>query len=282
MYKIVEKQELASEIKLFKVAAPEIARKARPGQFIILRLDDEGERIPLTIADYDEQAGTITIIFQEVGKSTQLLGEMQAGDYILDFVGPLGCCSEIENFGTVICIGGGVGVAPVYPIARALYEAGNRVISIIGARTADMLIWEEEMRKISSELYVTSDDGSVGIKGFVTDVLKDILQKEKVDRVVAIGPLVMMHAAARVTPENIPLVVSLNPIMVDGTGMCGACRIEVANGTKFACVDGPEFDGHQVNWELAMLRAKMFVTEEKQAMQIERGGCRCQSSPRKN
>lgn len=281
MYKIVERQELASQIKLLKVAAPEIARKARPGQFIILRIDDEGERIPLTIADYDAQEGSITIIFQEVGKSTQLLGEMGLGDNLLDFVGPLGCASEIENFGTVVCIGGGVGVAPVYPIAKALYAAGNRVISIIGSRTADMLIWKEEMRKISTELYVTSDDGSIGVKGFVTDVLNKILANEKVDRVVAIGPLVMMHAVSKVTPQDIPLVVSLNPIMVDGTGMCGACRIEVGNGTKFACVDGPEFDGHQVNWELAMMRAKMFINEEIQAIQIERGGCKCQSSLRK-
>lgn len=281
MYKIVEREELAPQIKLFKVSAPEIARKAHPGQFIILRIDDEGERIPLTIADYDAREGTITIIFQEVGKSTVLLGKMQVGDYLLDFAGPLGCASEIENFGTVVCIGGGVGVAPVFPIARALYWAGNQVISIIGARNADMLIWEDEMRAISSELYVTSDDGTCGMKGFVTDMLKDILAREKVDRVVAIGPLVMMHAAAQATPKDIHLVVSLNPIMVDGTGMCGACRIEVANGTKFACVDGPEFDGHQVNWELAMMRAKMFVNEEKQAMQLERGECRCQS-PRKN
>lgn len=277
MYKIVERQELAPQIKLFKVAAPEIARKARPGQFIILRIDDEGERIPLTIADYDEQEGTVTIIFQEVGKSTELLGELQLGDYLLDFAGPLGCPSEIEGFGTVVCIGGGVGIAPVFPIAQALHRAGNRVISIIGARTADMLIWEEEMRAISSELYVTSDDGTCGIKGFVTDVLRDVLAREKVNRVVAIGPLGMMHGAAKTTPADIPLVVSLNPIMVDGTGMCGACRIEVADGTKFACVDGPEFDGHQVNWELVTMRSRMFVCEEQQAMQIERGECRCQS-----
>jgi len=282
MYKIVERQELAPRIKLFKVVAPEIARKARPGQFIILRIDDEGERIPLTIADYDAGEGTVTIIFQEVGRSTELLGEMQMGDYLLDFAGPLGCPSDIEEFGTVVCIGGGVGVAPVFPIARALHQAGNRVISIIGARTADMLIWEDEMRAVSSELYVASDDGSCGIKGYVTDILKEVLVKETVNRVVAIGPLVMMHAAARVTPQDISLLVSLNPIMVDGTGMCGACRIEVANGTKFACVDGPEFDGHQVNWELATMRAGMFVCEEQQAMQIEKGECRCQSSPRSN
>lgn len=186
MYAIVFREELAPKIKLFKIEAPEVARKARPGQFIILRIDEEGERIPLTIADYDTNVGTITIIFQEVGKTTELLGELREGDSILDFVGPLGCPSEIENFGTVVCVGGGVGVAPVYPIARALKEAGNRVISIIGARTRDMLIWENEMRQISSELHVATDDGTAGRKGFVTDVLTDVLAREKVHKVVAI------------------------------------------------------------------------------------------------
>ncbi|NLU50945.1 MAG: sulfide/dihydroorotate dehydrogenase-like FAD/NAD-binding protein [Syntrophomonadaceae bacterium] len=278
MYAIVFREELAPKIKLFKIEAPEVARKARPGQFIILRIDEEGERIPLTIADYDTNAGTITIIFQEVGKTTELLGELREGDSILDFVGPLGCPSEIENFGTVVCVGGGVGVAPVYPIARALKEAGNRVVSIIGARTRDMLIWENEMRQISSELYVATDDGTAGRKGFVTDVLVDVLAREKVDKVVAIGPVVMMQAVCRVTPETVPVTVSLNPIMVDGTGMCGACRVEVGDATRFACVDGPEFDGHQVNWELVLLRSRMFVDEERLAMQSfhRKGGCKCQ------
>lgn len=278
MYAIVFREELAPKIKLFKIEAPEVARKARPGQFIILRIDEEGERIPLTIADYDTSAGTITIIFQEVGKTTELLGELREGDSILDFVGPLGCPSEIENFGTVVCVGGGVGVAPVYPIARALKEAGNRVVSIIGARTRDMLIWENEMRQISSELYVATDDGTAGRKGFVTDVLVDVLAREKVDKVVAIGPVVMMQAVCRVTPETVPVTVSLNPIMVDGTGMCGACRVEVGDATRFACVDGPEFDGHQVNWELVLLRSRMFVDEERLAMQSfhRKGGCKCQ------
>lgn len=278
MYAIVFREELAPKIKLFKIEAPEVARKARPGQFIILRIDEEGERIPLTIADYDTNAGTITLIFQEVGKTTELLGELREGDSILDFVGPLGCPSEIENFGTVVCVGGGVGVAPVYPIARALKEAGNRVVSIIGARTRDMLIWENEMRQISSELYVATDDGTAGRKGFVTDVLVDVLAREKVDKVVAIGPVVMMQAVCRVTPETVPVTVSLNPIMVDGTGMCGACRVEVGDATRFACVDGPEFDGHQVNWELVLQRSRMFVEEERLAMQSfhRKGGCKCQ------
>lgn len=275
MFTIINKKTLAQSIKLMDVEAPEIAKKAKPGQFIILRIDDIGERIPLTIADFDAYKGTITIIFQEVGKSTRLLGELKEGDSILDFVGPLGCASEIENFGTVVCIGGGVGVAPIYPIAKALYEKGNRVISIIGARSKGMLIWEDEMRKISTELFVASDDGSIGIKGFVTDVLKDVLAQEKVDRVIAIGPAVMMSAVAKVTPKDLPLTVSLNSIMVDGTGMCGACRVEANGKTMFACVDGPEFDGHKVNWELVLQRSKMFINEE--AIANERGGCKCQS-----
>ncbi len=277
MNRICKKRLLGPGLKLMEIEAADIAAKAQPGQFIILRTDDCGERIPLTIADFDRDRGLITIIFQEVGRSTEDLGIMEEGEYIVDFVGPLGRPSEIENFGTVVCIGGGVGVAPVYPITRALHEAGNRVISIIGARSKDMLIWEDEMRKVSSELYVATDDGSIGQKGFVTDVLSQVLSSTQVDRVIAIGPLVMMRAVSQATPENIPVVVSLNPIMVDGTGMCGACRIEVGNKTRFACVDGPEFDGHQVNWELAMMRAKMFVEEEKQAMRMERGECRCQS-----
>lgn len=278
MYKIIAREDLAPRIKLFKVEAPEIAHKARPGQFIILRINEMGERIPLTIADFDANQGTITIIFQEVGKTTELLGGLKVGDGILDFVGPLGCASEIEKFGTVVCVGGGVGVAPVYPIARALYEEGNKVISIIGARSKDMLIWEEEMRNISSELCITTDDGSAGTKGFVSDVLETVLANGKVDRVIAIGPVVMMRAVAGVVPESLPLVVSLNTIMVDGTGMCGACRLEADGKTKFACVDGPEFDGHTVNWELIMQRSKMFTNEEAVALRaVMKGGCKCQS-----
>ncbi len=278
MYKIVEREDLAPKIKLFKVEAPEIARKARPGQFIILRINDVGERIPLTIADFDRKEGTITIIFQEVGRTTDLLGEMNAGDFILDFAGPLGCASEIEKFGTVVCVGGGVGVAPVYPIARALHEAGNKIISIIGARSQDLLIWKDEMEKVSSEIYVATDDGTAGTKGFVTDVLKDVLARQKVDKVLAIGPVIMMQAVAKVVPEELPLTVSLNTIMVDGTGMCGACRLEAAGETKFACVDGPEFDGHTVNWELILQRSKMFINEEQTALRaVMKGGCQCQT-----
>lgn len=277
MNKILVREDLAPRIKLFIVEAPAIARKARPGQFIILRINEEGERIPLTIADFDSEKGTITIIFQEVGKTTELLGEMQKGDHILDFVGPLGCASEIEEYGTVVCVGGGVGVAPVYPIARALHEEGNNVISIIGARTKEMLIWKDEMTAISSETYVATDDGTAGTKGFVTDVLADLLRNQKVDKVIAIGPVVMMRAVAKVVPPNIPLIVSLNTIMVDGTGMCGACRLEADGKTFFACVDGPEFDGHAVNWDLILQRSKMFINEEAIAMQaVVEGGCKCQ------
>ena len=222
MYRIRSKKVLGPELKLMVVEAPEIAAKAQPGQFIILRENEYGERIPLTIADFDRQEGTITIIFQEVGRSTRDLGLLEAGDSILDFVGPLGKKSEIEDFGKVVCVGGGVGVAPVYPITRALYEAGNHVISIIGARNRELLILEEEMRKVSHQLVVMTDDGSYGEKGFVTDALRRILSQDNYARVIAIGPLVMMKAVSEVTKEfGVKTIVSLNPIMVDGTGCAG-------------------------------------------------------------
>jgi ferredoxin--NADP+ reductase len=280
MFRIRSKKVLGPELKLFVVEAPEIAAKAQPGQFIILRECECAERIPLTIADFDRQEGTITIIFQEVGRSTRDLGLLEAGDSILDFVGPLGQKSEIENFGKVICVGGGVGVAPVYPITRALYEAGNHVVSIIGARNKDLLILEEEMRQVSHQLVVMTDDGSHGEKGFVTDSLRKLLSEDTYARVIAIGPLVMMKAVSEVTREfGVKTIVSLNPIMVDGTGMCGACRVAVGGETKFACVDGPEFDGHEVDWALAQQRAKMFLTQEKIAdhhHHAHGGGCKCQ------
>ncbi len=281
MFKIVTKEILAPAIKLFKVSAPEIAAKARPGQFIILRLDEKGERIPLTIADFDRENGWLTLIFQEVGRSTRELGELSAGDSILDLVGPLGKPSEIGKFGRVVCVGGGVGVAPVYPITRAMKEAGNEVISIIGARNADSLILEQEMKAVSDQLYVVTDDGSAGMKGFVTTQLQEILAGEKPDLIVAIGPLVMMQAVSELTrPYGIKTVVSLNSIMVDGTGMCGACRVPVGAQTKFACVDGPEFNGHEVDWAIAAMRARMFADEEKSAMDgyhhCAGGECQCQ------
>lgn len=279
---IRKKIELGPGLKLMEVAAPEIAAKGQPGQFIILRTDDCGERIPLTIADLNPAAGLVTIIFQEVGRSTLDLGMMEEGDRILDFVGPLGRASEIENFGHVVCIGGGVGIAPVYPITRALHQAGNNVTSIIGARTADALILQDEMKAVSNELLMVTDDGSAGAKGFVTDPLRSILQRGSVQRVVAIGPLAMMKAVSELTREyGVPTIVSLNPVMVDGTGMCGACRVEVGGKTKFACVDGPEFDGHQVDWLLASQRATMFAAQEKQAMETRGGGCQCQTNHKK-
>lgn len=278
MYKILKKEDLGTNLYLFEVEAARIAKKAEAGQFIIVRKDEYAERIPLTIADYSREKGTITLIFQAVGHSTQELAYCSQGDEILDVVGPLGVASEIENYGTVVCIGGGVGIAPVYPIVRALKEAGNRVISIIGARSADLLFWQDKMAAVSDELLVATDDGSVGRKGFVTDVLKEVLDREKVSHVWAIGPMVMMRAVSGVTkPSGIKTIVSLNPIMVDGTGMCGACRVGVGKETKFACVDGPEFDAHEIDWELAMKRSGLFRQEEKRSLEHKKcgGGCSC-------
>lgn len=281
MYQIVKKQVLVPDLMiLFEVKAPMVAASCRAGQFVMVRMDEVGERIPLTITDFDREKGTITIIFQVVGKSTELMSKLNEGDCLKDFAGPLGQPSHIEKFGRVVMVGGGVGVAPIHPIAREMKLAGNEVISIIGARSKDLLILEDEMKKVSTEVIVTTDDGSYSRKGLVTDVLKELMsERGKIDLVVAIGPMVMMQAVCEVTREpGIPTVVSLNPIMVDGTGMCGACRIEVGSKTKFACVDGPEFDGHQVNWKLARQRSVMFREEEQRAMvehRHEGGGCSC-------
>ena len=265
---IVEKRQLAPSITLFKLYTPDIVRKAKPGQFVVLRADDYAERIPLTIADFDRETDLLTVIFQVVGTSTQKLDKFQQGETILDVVGPLGKPSHIEKFGTVVCVGGGVGVAPVYPIAKALYQMGNRVINIIGARSKEMLILEEEMKAISSDLYVTTDDGTYGHHGFVTDILKKLIADgTKIDLVIGIGPVIMMKAVADVTrPHNLKTVVSLNTIMVDGTGMCGCCRATVGGETKFVCVDGPEFDGHKVEFSELMLRGRMYNREERRAM----------------
>ena len=267
--KVLKKELLSPGVYRFDVSAPRIAKKTQPGQFIILRASEEGERIPLTVADFDREKGTITIIFQVVGASTEILASLKEGDDILNFVGPLGKKSDVEpGLGTVVCIGGGIGVAPVYPIARGMKEAGNKVISIIGAKTKDILIMEQEMRAISDETLVTTDDGSYGIKGFVTTAFQELVDRgEKIDIVYAIGPVVMMQSVVEATrPLRIKTIVSLNPVMVDGTGMCGGCRVQVGDETKFACVDGPEFDGHLV--EFAGLRARQGMyrdmeTEEK-------------------
>ena len=260
MYKILERQDLTPTIKLMKVAAPGVARKAQAGQFIILRLHDHAERIPLTIADFDRDRGTITIVLQIVGKSTEELATLKQGDSILNFAGPLGEPSEIKNYGTVACVGGGVGVAPIYPIARSLHQSGNRIISIIGARSAGLLFYESEMQAVSDDLQVVTDDGTRGRKGLVTDALEEILGSgECIDLVFAVGPVVMMRAVAELTRRHgIRTIVSLNPIMVDGTGMCGCCRVSVGGANKFACVDGPDFDAHQVDFEELLMRQRTY------------------------
>ena len=275
MYRIVAREDLAPVTKLLVIEAPEVACKALPGQFVIVLVDEHGERIPLTIADYDQRAGTVTIIFQEVGKTTRLLGTKRPGDVLEAFVGPLGLPTEIENYGTVMCIGGGVGIAPIYPIARALKQAGNKVISIIGARTKDLLFWEDRMREVSDEIVVTTDDGSYGRKALVTVPEKEILETgAPVDRIWAIGPAIMMKFVALTSrPFGVKTLVSLNTIMVDGTGMCGACRVEVAGKTRFVCVDGPEFDGHQVNWDLLMERQRIYLDEERRAAALFEERC---------
>ena len=268
-YKIVKKRVLGPDSKMFVIEAPYVARNAKPGQFIILRVNERGERIPLTVAGSDREKGSVTIIFQEVGKTTKLLGTLEEGDEILDFVGPLGKPTEIENFGTVMTLGGGFGTAVLYPLVKAIKEKGNYVITAIGARTKELVILEDEMREISDEVYITTDDGSYGRKGFVTEVLADFLKEgRKIDRVFSVGPVPMMKATANVTkPYGVKTIVSLNPIMVDGTGMCGACRVEVGGKTKFACIDGPEFDAHEVNFDLLMKRLGMYREEEKASLE---------------
>jgi len=265
MYKILVREDLTPNIHLFEIEAPAVAKKALAGQFVVIRVDETGERIPVTVADWDREKGTITVVFMEVGTTTHRLAELKAGDSVLNFVGPLGVPTEIENFGTVVCVSGGFAVAVIRPIARSLKEAGNKVISIMGARTKDLVFWEEELRSVSDELVVTTDDGSYGRKGLVTEPLKELLDgEEKIDRVLAIGPSIMMKFSALTTePYGVKTIVSLNPIMVDGTGMCGCCRVGVGGETKFACVDGPDFDAHQVDWDLLLARQKTYLDQEK-------------------
>lgn len=264
MYQIVTKRELAPAVKLFEISAPLVAKKAQPGQFIILIIDEKGERVPFTIADWSPQKGTVTIVVQEVGKTTKQLGTLKEGDYVSNFIGPLGHPAEIKNYGTVVCIGGGVGIACVYPEIRALKEAGNKVISIIGARTKNLLIFEEEIQKVSDEFYITTDDGSKGHHGFVSDILQRLITTQRhIDLVIAVGPVIMMKVIANLTrPHKIKTIVSLNPIMVDGTGMCGSCRVMINGKTKFACVDGPEFDAHLVDFDHLTARNRRHLEEE--------------------
>ncbi len=266
MFKILKKQVLNPTVVLMAIEAPFIARKAEPGQFIMLRISESGERIPLTIADYDREKGTVTIIYQIVGKTTRALSEMSEGDYLLDFVGPLGTASHLEGYKKVAVIGGGLGTAIAYPQAKKLNALGAEVHSITGFRNKDLIILEKEMEDVSSKLIVATDDGSNGNKGFVTNVLKQLIDEgNKYDLVIAIGPLVMMRAVSNLTKEyGIKTIVSMNSIMIDGTGMCGGCRLTVGGETKFACVDGPDFDGHLIDFDEALRRQGMYKKQEKE------------------
>jgi ferredoxin--NADP+ reductase len=284
LYKIINKKNLVKNIDRFYIKAPLIAKKARAGQFVVIRINENGERIPLTISDYDRNKGIISLVSMRVGKTTALLSSLKKGDAIMDIVGPLGNASEIKNFGRVICVGGGVGIAPIFPIARELKKAGNYIISIIGARSKGLLILKKSMEQTSDELYICSDDGSIGYHGFVSGFLKHYLEENTgskagknitIARVIAIGPALMMASAAEVTkPFNIKTIVSLNSIMVDGTGMCGSCRVEVGGKTKFVCVDGPEFDAHDVNFDLLLSRQKVYCSHEKECMGIYEKQCK--------
>lgn len=276
MYNIVSAIFLAENIKKIEIQAPRIAKKRKAGQFVMIRVGEHGERIPLTIAGSDPEKGTITIIVQGMGKSTRKLNLKETGDTIHDIVGPLGTPSHIENFGTAVSIGGGVGTAIAYPTAVALKEAGNFVITINGARSRDLVILENEMKAVSDEAYITTDDGSYGFHGFVTQKLQELIDSGKtIDYVLAIGPIPMMKAVAEVTrPYGIHTVVSLNPVMVDGTGMCGGCRVTVDNETRFACVDGPEFDAHKVDFKNLSDRNRMYLPEEKQSVETFSHKCR--------
>jgi len=292
LYKIVRKTKLAEGIDRFEIKAPLIAKKAKAGQFVVIRVNEYGERIPLTIADYDSNKGIISLVAMSIGKTTYMLSNLKQGDSIRDVVGPLGKQSDIKRFGKVICVGGGAGIAPVMPIAKALKNTRNYIISIIGAKNEDSLILADEMKEISDEFYICTDDGSIGFHGFVSEMLNELLEgsekssnsnlRRDIDRVIAIGPAPMMSAVCNVTkPYSIKTIVSLNSIMVDGTGMCGTCRVEVGGETKFVCVDGPEFNGHKVNFDLLMLRQKMYLNEEKKALDLYEEKCRCKAFEQK-
>ena len=289
MYKILKAEKLSENIFLMDVHAPRVASHCEPGQFVIVKMDEKGERIPLTICDYDREAGTITIVVQEVGASTVKMSELKAGDSFRDFVGPLGCASEVVEEDIeelkkqkILFVAGGLGTAPVYPQVKWLHERGIDADVIIGAKTKDLVIMEKEMEEVAGNLYVTTDDGSYGRSGMVTQVIKDLVEKEgkHYDKCVAIGPMIMMKFVCLLTKElNLPTIVSMNPVMVDGTGMCGACRLQVGDEIKFACVDGPEFDGHLVDFDQAMKRSQMYRSVEGRAMlklqegDTHHGGC---------
>ena len=263
-YKILSKKELCPNQYELTIHAPYITKNAQAGQFIILRVTEDGERIPLTIADYNRETGALTIVFMAVGYTTKQLAKLETGDELVDIVGPLGQPTHIEKYGTVVCLAGGYGAAPCYLIAKAFKEAGNKVYMIMGARTKDLIFWVDKMKEACSELYITTDDGSLGVKGFVTGVLSDIMSKEKVDYAIAVGPMPMMRAVADLTRDkDIKTEASMNPIMVDGTGMCGACRVTVGGEVKFACVDGPDFDAHQIDFDEVINRTKIYKDYEK-------------------
>ncbi len=282
MFKILKKEALAPTLSKFVIEAPFIARKRKAGNFVIVRATETGERIPLTIVDSDNESGTITLIIQAIGKTTNIMVGMNEGEYFLDVVGPLGHPTPVDYYGTVVCVGGGVGTAEVYPIAKALKDSGNTVLGIIGARSKDLVILENEMSAVCDELIITTDDGSYGQKGFVTDALKDIMKKNKeLQGIYAIGPIPMMRAVAETTrADKIKTYVSLNPIMMDGTGMCGACRVTVNGEMKFACVDGPEFDAHIVDFDELIARNKTYEDLEKSSLQnfIQESECQVQDA----
>lgn len=268
MNTIIKKQEIAENTKLFVISAPEIAKKAMPGQFVVVRLSETGERIPLTIADIDPDGGTITLVVLEIGYTTKRMAQLKEGESILDLVGPLGHPTRIEKLGTVVGVAGGVGIAALYPVINGFKKAGNKVISIIGARSKNLLFWEDKIRSVSDEVYITTDDGSYGEKGLVTAPLKGLLEKGTIiNMVFTVGPTVMMKAVAETTmPYNIKTIASLNPIMIDGTGMCGCCRVSVGGKTYFTCVDGPDSDAHQVDFGLLLHRQKMYIDREKELL----------------
>jgi len=269
MYQILFKEDLAPKVHLYKISAPSVARKAAAGQFIIIRIDEKGERIPLTIVDWDDKEGSVTVVVMEVGATTSRLAGLGTGDFIADFVGPLGLRTHVEDFGHVVCVAGGFAVATIYPIARAMRAQGNRVTAIMGARNKELLFWEDRLKSVSDNVIVTTDDGTYGRKALVTELLKELCQTDKsIKRVIAIGPSNMMKFCSLTTQSfGIKTIVSLNPIMVDGTGMCGCCRVLVGGATRFVCVDGPDFDGHQVDWELLLARQRSYLDEEKRALE---------------
>jgi ferredoxin--NADP+ reductase len=273
MYEIVKAEKLTPDVTRLEIRAPHIAKKAKAGMFVMLTIDERGERIPLTMADFSPEKGTITIAALEIGKTTRQLGTLKAGDQMFSMVGPLGLPTEAHKFGNVMCLGGGIGLALMYPVVRSLRQSGNRTISVIGAKNQSLLIYEDEIKAVSDEYFVCTDDGSKGHHGFVSDILKQfIAEKKQLDMVYAVGPIIMMKVIANITkPYGIKTIVSLNPIMVDGTGMCGSCRVIVSGKTKFGCVDGPEFDGHQVDFDNLIARNRRYLAEEAIALKKFKG-----------